>query len=274
MSKKRKKRQEEEGNSEAWLLPYSDFLTLLLALFIVLFAMSSIDAQKFQKFSKVLNGVFVGGTSFFDYTKQTSGDDNSTSDTEKFLEQKKNDAQKNGDSTTNGSKSNSTTDASNGQGDAQLKETQQRINTYIAHNKLEGKFETSLTGEGLLITIRDNVLFDSGKAEVRKEDIKTAKALSNLLVMDPPRSIIVSGHTDNVPIHNSVFQSNWDLSVMRATNFLKIILENKNLNPKYFSAKGYGEYHPIASNDTQGGRAKNRRVEVLILPKNEKGNDW
>jgi chemotaxis protein MotB len=60
---------------------------------------------------------------------------------------------------------------------------------------------------------------------------------------------------------------------MRATNFLKIILENKNLNPKYFSAKGYGEYHPIASNDTPNGRAKNRRVEVLILPKNEEGSD-
>ncbi|GER68472.1 motility protein B [Weizmannia acidilactici] len=262
MSKQRKKEHEEERISDFWLLPYSDLLTLLLALFIVLFAMSSIDAEKFQKFSKVFNGVFVGGTSFFDYTKQTSGDENGTSDTEKFLQQKKNDQQKNGSATMNSTKANK---------DTQLKQTQQKINTYIMENHLKGKFETSLTSEGLLITIRDNVLFDSGKATVRKEDVKTAKQLSNLLVMDPPRSIIISGHTDNEPIHNSVYKSNWDLSVMRATNFLKIILENKKLNPKYFSAKGYGEYHPIASNKTAAGRAKNRRVEVLVLPKKQSG---
>lgn len=257
MSKRRTKKREEEHPSESWLLPYADLLTLLLALFIVLFAMSSIDAQKFQKFSKVLNGVFVGGTSFFDYTKQTADDNNGSSEV-KSVETKKQ---------TQNNLTNNNQASSNTNNDQQLKDTQEKIDQYIQAKKLKGKFQTSLTDEGLLITIRDNVLFDSGEASVRKGDIKTAKQLSHLLEMDTPRSIIVSGYTDNVPIHNSKYKSNWELSVMRATNFLKILLENSNLNAKYFSVRGYGEFKPIASNATAAGREKNRRVEVLIFPK-------
>lgn len=109
-------------------------------------------------------------------------------------------------------------------------------------------------------------MFDSGRADVREEDIAVAKEISDLLVTDPPHNVIISGHTDNVPIRNSNFSSNWELSVMRAVNFMKIILENEQLDPRMFSAKGFGEFQPIASNDTEEGKAKNRRVEVLILP--------
>jgi chemotaxis protein MotB len=109
------------------------------------------------------------------------------------------------------------------------------------------------------------VLFDSGIAEVRPSDRQLAKEISQLL-METPKNIIISGHTDNVPIRNSRFESNWDLSVMRAVNFMKVLLENKKLNPALFSAKGYGEYKPIASNSTESGRLKNRRVEILIVP--------
>ena len=87
--------------------------------------------------------------------------------------------------------------------------------------------------------------------------------------MNPPRHIIISGHTDNVPIHNAQFASNWELSVMRAVNFMKVLLENPNLDPRWFSAKGYGEFKPVAPNNTPEGRMKNRRVEILILPKTE-----
>jgi chemotaxis protein MotB len=94
--------------------------------------------------------------------------------------------------------------------------------------------------------------------------------MSELLVMDPPRNIIVSGHTDNVPINNSEYDSNWHLSVMRAVNFMKILTDNKKLDPKAFSAKGFGEFTPVSSNDTNEGRQENRRVEVLILPNEQK----
>ena len=118
----------------------------------------------------------------------------------------------------------------------------------------------------LLVTIRDSILFSPGKAILKPEYLAIADELAELLVFDPPRHIVVTGHTDNVPMNNAEFPSNWELSVMRAVNFLKIIVENEEIDPLLFSAKGYGEYQPIASNDTAEGRSKNRRVEVLIQP--------
>ena len=150
-----------------------------------------------------------------------------------------------------------------------LAEIQNRVNTYVQENGLGDQLATSLTVEGLSLTIRDNVLFNSGSADVRPEDLNIAKEISRLLEMDVPRSIIISGHTDNVPIKNANFESNWELSVMRAINFMKILLENTQLNPELFSAKGHGEFQPIASNDTEAGRAQNRRVEILILPRTD-----
>jgi chemotaxis protein MotB len=90
--------------------------------------------------------------------------------------------------------------------------------------------------------------------------------MSNLLVSASPREITVSGHTDNVPISNAQFASNWELSTQRAVNFMQVLLQNKELQPEKFSAVGYGEYRSIAPNDTPEGKAKNRRVEVFILP--------
>ncbi len=111
------------------------------------------------------------------------------------------------------------------------------------------------------------ILFDSGQAVVRKESEKVSLEVASLLVMNPPRNIIISGHTDNIPIRNKQFESNWELSVFRAVNFMKLLLENTALNPADFSAKGFGEFKPVESNKTSEGRAKNRRVEVLILPR-------
>lgn len=149
----------------------------------------------------------------------------------------------------------------------ELTEVQERVNAYIEKNDLTDKLGTNLTDEGMLISIRENVLFESGVAEVRSENRKIAKEISELLVMDLPRNIIVSGHTDNIPIKNSKYESNWDLSVMRSVNFMKLLLENKDLDPEMFSAKGHGEFKPVASNETKKGRAKNRRVEILIVPR-------
>ena len=135
-------------------------------------------------------------------------------------------------------------------------------------NELENQFETQMTDEGLLITIRDSVLFDPGEADIKPEYLSIANELSQILMFDPPRNIVITGHTDNVPITTGEFSSNWELSVMRAVNFLKIIVDgNEVLDSKYFSVKGFGEYNPIDSNDTAEGRAKNRRVEVLVQPR-------
>jgi chemotaxis protein MotB len=88
----------------------------------------------------------------------------------------------------------------------------------------------------------------------------------------PEYEVVVSGHTDNVPISNSQYKDNWDLSADRALNFLKILLLNETLDPAKFTPSGYGEYHPIASNQTEAGRAQNRRVEVSIIRKYQSNN--
>jgi len=99
-----------------------------------------------------------------------------------------------------------------------IKEIQQKVNTYITDKSLENKLKTTLTDEGLLITILDDIFFDSGSADIRNKDKNLAKEISELLVMNPPRNITISGHTDNVPINNSEYDSNWHLSVIRAIN--------------------------------------------------------
>ncbi len=245
MSRRKRKKHAEDHMDESWLIPYADILTLLLALFIVLFAMSSVDAVKFQQLSKAFNDIFVGGTGVMEHLSPNSEGQN----TEPLIG--KNDQE-----------------GSLGEVDQkELSELEQRVAQYIQQNSLEEKLETSLTGEGLLVTIRDNVLFESGSADIQENNLQVAREIASLMVMDPPRSIIISGHTDNVPISNSQFSSNWDLSVMRAVNFMKIILEHEQLNPEWFSAKGYGEFKPVAPNDTIEGRAENRRVEILISPR-------
>ncbi len=244
MSKK-KKHHDENHIDETWLIPYADLLTLLLALFIVLFASSQIDQKKFQEIARSFSSALSGGTGVFDFPspieqekQQTSLRNNQqiTKSQQALIERK------------------------------ELQQIQAKINRYIEKQHLNGELKTTLTEEGLLVTILNDILFDSGSAEVRPQDKKMAKEISRLLVMNPPRNIIVSGHTDNVPIHNSKFSSNWELSVMRAVNFMKLLLENKQLDPRWFSAKGYGEFKPVASNATAEGRMKNRRVEILILP--------
>lgn len=251
MRRRKKKHHHEEHMDESWLIPYADLLTLLLALFIVLFASSSVDAQKFQAMSQAFNQIFTGGSGVMDYptpVPESDLGDHKKKDEQKPLtvdeveEAKKKDRK-------------------------ELEDLQKKVNNYIAANELQKQFATELTSEGLLLTIRDNVLFQSGSAVVASKDQGVAQELSGLLEMDSPRSVIISGHTDDIPISNARYESNWELSVMRAVNFMKIILKNTNLDPRWFSAKGFGEFKPVASNDTIEGRAKNRRVEVLILPR-------
>jgi chemotaxis protein MotB len=248
MSKRKKKHHHEDHMDESWLIPYADLLTLLLALFIVLFAMSSVDAVKFQQLSKAFNDVFTGGTGVFEFQSPMPEGQMESPD------ERKEDVEKNDK-------------ANAAQEQLELQALQQKVNSYIKEKKLTDKLNTSLTDEGLLLTIRDNVLFESGRAEVRTSDVKIADEIADLLIMEPPRNIIISGHTDNVPIKNARYESNWELSVMRAVEFMKIILKNDQLDPRWFSAKGFGEFQPVATNATAEGKARNRRVEILILPR-------
>lgn len=243
MAKKAKRHKHEEHIDESWLVPYADILTLLLALFIVLFASSTVDQDKMERLSAVFNQVFEGGTGVFDQPSPVEQIDATSQDIQQAISKYAEDQK-------------------------QLAQTQEKVEELIAVNELENQFAATMTDEGLLVTIRDSVLFESGRADVRPEQRDVAIQLAEILDFDPARNVVITGHTDNVPISNAEFETNWDLSLSRAANFLKILINaEQNLDGKYFSVKGYGEYNPIASNDTAEGRAQNRRVEVLIQPR-------
>lgn len=250
---RKRRRNKENGINESWLLPYSDLLTLLVALFIVLFAMSDVDAQKYKELAQVFNQEFsAGGEGILD----NNNNNNAPVEIPKVSNEE--DEKPESDESLN--------ESENTRELAHLQTLQQLINDYISGNELAEVLGTQLTDEGLLITLLNDVSFDSGSAVVKGKGIKIAKEVSQFLYTDPPHQIVVSGHADDQPMHNAEFASNWELSVSRALNFMVIILENKKLDPTRFSAKGFGEYKPIVPNINEKNRAKNRRVEVLILP--------
>lgn len=262
---KRHKRSEDEAFNESWLIPYADILTLLLALFIVLFASSTIDTTRFKAMMDSFNLVLTGGHSLMDVgtivpvgeelgltrisgnrsglSAEIAGSGKNTKEDRLAAELERRIREET----------------------AQLEQLKQSLDAYIAENELTSQLSTELNNMQLVLRISDNALFASGSAEVREEGRKLALAIADMLTAYPQYDVVVSGHTDNVPIHNERFRDNWDLSAARALNFMKILLGNKELDPARFSSIGYGEYRPVADNDTPEGRARNRRVEVSII---------
>ncbi|MBI5143738.1 MAG: OmpA family protein [Candidatus Omnitrophica bacterium] len=125
-----------------------------------------------------------------------------------------------------------------------------------------------LAGRGLVITMANDILYDSGKAKLKSRSHSVLKRIASVIQEKvPDKNIGVEGHTDNVPIKYSGWKSNWELSTARATSVLHYLIDECGIEPKRLSAIGYGEYKPIDTNETKEGRAKNRRVEIIILPK-------
>jgi Flagellar motor protein len=245
---------EEEHADETWLVPYSDILTLLLALFIVLFASSQIDQKKFEQVANSLNGAFNGSPSFFEHVRSVpqsaDGQPQSLDTSQPLFAPMGNDRNTNFQQET-----------------AQLLDAKRKLDQYIQDNNLTGAFGTQLTDDGLLIRIKDSALFASGQAALLPTSRDYAATIAAMLAT-LPQQVVISGHTDNMPINTAEFPTNWDLSAKRALNFMKYLLSmDGKLQPARFSAIGHGEYRPASSNETAEGRAQNRRVEVLIVRK-------
>lgn len=237
---KKKKEHHEEHVDETWLIPYSDMLTLLLALFIVMFAMSKVDTEKMAKASQQFNTIFMGGSSIansgssgsapVEKASITVGESNSQAEEDKMLEVKKN------------------------------------LESDIESKGYGDKVKVALNKDGLEIDIQDVILFKSGDAVVLKEVNPLLTEISKV-ISGLDNSIKITGHTDNQPIKNSQYRSNWDLSAMRAINVMQFMSSTGGLNPNKFSIQAYGEFMPKFDNATEDGRAKNRRVEISIARK-------
>lgn len=231
---KRKKHEEEEEhqNHERWLLSYADFITLLMIFFIIMYAMSTLDQKKYEKLTTALNQAMGDGTAIADTGSNMGGE------------------------TGNGLSE-----------DAKLKKVKEKLDKYLKENNLSASVSTTIEKRGLVLSFKDSLFFDSGKAEIRPEQIDKlitiSKIINQSIISDS--YIRIEGHTDSVPMHNEIFKSNWDLSVMRASNVAQILIDKAGINPERLSATGYGEYRPKVDNNTAEGKSTNRRVDIIIM---------
>ncbi|MCE5220929.1 MAG: OmpA family protein [Clostridium sp.] len=235
----KKKQHHEEHVDEAWLLPYSDMLTLLLALFIVMFAMGQTDKAKFQAMSKEFNAIFSGGSGVM----QQDGNSVIPMDGQ-------------GGFGINSAKAE----------EDKMTEIKKMLEQEIGKEGYSDKIKVDLTSEGLEIAIQDAVLFKSGEADILNDVSPLLLKISNML-HDLGNQVKIAGHTDNVPISNAKFRSNWDLSAMRAINVMNLMVTSTGISADKASIEAHGEYMPKYDNSTEEGRTKNRRVEIIVIRK-------
>jgi chemotaxis protein MotB len=256
----RGKHHEDEHMDESWLIPYADLLTLLLALFIVLFASSTVDKDTLtamqMAFFEEYNGVLPEQAE----APEGQGGLNPTVPAPGAAGNKP--AKPAQDDETSGTQT----------AEELISVLHENFAEYVALNGLESEMRLEAQPEGLLITLTSDVWFPSGSAEINASQKQVAAQIAEMIAKVQTESqvllsVIVSGHTDNVPIHGSVFPDNWWLSVTRAVNFMQELMNDSALGPANFSARGFGEFEPVDTNDTPEGRQHNRRVEVMISPK-------
>ena len=253
MSKRNKKKHEEEHPDETWLVPYSDVLTLLLALFIVLFASSSIDAKKFEQMMQTFAIEFNGGgmPGILDGGVKPVEQGGKSEKQIKIEDTAKPDVSES---------------ESNNKGNIRLNTIKKVIDTNIANNNMKGAIGTHITEEGVVIEILTTALFETGSAKLTPTAKEIAEFVSKQI--EPySQNILIAGHTDNEAIASSSrFSSNWDLSAKRAINFMEYMFKiNPKLNPMHFGIAGYAKYRPLLPNITAYNKRENRRIEVTIL---------
>ena len=227
--RRRRRPDNDSENTDRWLLTYADMITLLLAFFIVMYSMSQLDAKRFGKMAVALNGILRGGNSVLaKYGQDTPGMGHGV--------------MKLGD----------------------LKTIQSTIEKRTARLGREGDLETELTERGLVVHIVESALFSQGSSDLKPKAMELLDLMAERVV-NIPNHVRVEGHTDDRPIQTLRFPTNWELSAARATEVVRYFIEGHNVTPARLSALGYGEFRPMRPNTSIENRAKNRRVDVVIL---------
>jgi chemotaxis protein MotB len=149
----------------------------------------------------------------------------------------------------------------------ELSQTKKLLEERLSAEINDKQVKLEMMEKGLVISFVADVLFDSGKAKIRSGAYAVLDKVARVLTENVPQlNVGIEGHTDNTPIKFSNWKSNWELSSARALSVLHYLVDKKGISPDRLSAVGYGEYHPVASNDTKIGRQANRRVEIVIMP--------
>lgn len=237
-----KKREEhEKDNSERWLLTYSDLITLLMIFFVVMYAISNVDAQKYKDLSQSL------GVALNPADQEGSGESGTAS----------------------GEGSSGGLDMTQPEGDTdqidpELIAAAEEIKKLIKEKNLEDKVSVKIHERGVVVGLMNTVLFDPGSTAIKQEAIPTLVAIGEI-ANGVHNYIRVEGNTDDVPMNTPQIPSNWELSVLRATEVLKLLIDQSKVAPDKISAVGYGEYRPSVPNTSAENRAKNRKVDIVIL---------
>lgn len=241
MSRKNSNKQDSSGGgAPGWMTTFSDLMSLLLTFFILLYSMSSVDAAKFKSISESLQAVLSGGgqlTILEGEGAQPLPDNEVKQSSEKV-------------------------DAPTVK--EEIQEMYEKVLNYIEVEKLDAVVTVSLNKRGVFVEIKEAILFESGSAEIKESGVQILNKLEGI-INKFENDIVIEGHTDNVPMTNEAYTSNWELSTARAVSVVRHLSEVKNVNPNRLSATGYGEYRPMAPNDTNENRKINRRVNVLII---------
>lgn len=227
------------ASSERWLLTYADLITLLLVFFVVLYALSQVDKDKYKKLkdslSRSLNVVDMKGTGHRQDTVMDGGTGVlSQTNPVQVLEQ------------------------------TEMQNMAKRIEEMAKMAELEGQVETKIDHQGLTVSISNAGFFLPGEATIKREAVPTLDSIAQM-VKSFDHAIRVEGHTDDIPISTELYPSNWELSAVRAMSIVRFLVERHSLNPHRLSGAGYGEYYPKVPNDTEAHRAQNRRVDIVVL---------
>jgi chemotaxis protein MotB len=264
---------EEHVNHERWLVSYADMVTLLMVVFIILFAMATVDARKFSALAEGLKGhtaketILEGDPSVIDggtIQKIESENDATQPDIELPTTATATDA-----TTAKAAQDALNKQQAQEQKEAQeknnLQQVQQEIQESLAAKGMQDQVKYTLTKRGLVVTVvTDKVLFDSGSATLRGGGESILDAVAEPLSR-VPNDISIEGHTDNSPISTAQFPSNWELSTSRATSVLRYLVDRDGVTASRIGATGYGDMRPAVPNDSSAHKAQNRRVEIVVL---------
>lgn len=251
---RRKHQAHEEHPDERWLLTYADLITLLMALFIVMFAISSVNQGKFEELAKSLSTAF-GGKTGGESIKETGGTPG--------VEMPANNPP--APSLQAALNPNSGGQASSAA--AEQESLEELAKTIAREAKIAGigdQVTARVAEDGLTVRIStDNILFDSGSAVVKPSALPVLGRVAKVFRADGRHAVAVTGHTDSRPIYSGQYPSNWELSTARASAVVRVFI-NQKVAPARLTATGKAAYDPVAGNSTDSGRAKNRRVELFI----------
>jgi chemotaxis protein MotB len=237
---KQRRRWTERVSHERWLVSYADFVTLLFAFFVVLYASAEVDQRRAGRLSVAIESAFQQLGVF-----QADGHKAGKMPHKIPLSGNR----------TPGGESPVKEDISAVQGE---------LENALANEIKRNEAALHLEPDGLVVSLREAGFFDSGSAIMKAQGEDAFRRVAQVL-QEHPYGLRIEGHTDTVPIHTAHFASNWELSTARATEIVKILIEQHGIAADRLSAAGYAEFHPVASNDTSKGRQLNRRVDIVIL---------